>query len=437
MGIIKRKIPVISGLVGVLGDKVSIGDIVDALNSSLANTPLSANQGKVLEAKKAEKLDVTSALDSTDATKILSAEAGAMLSLVAATKLDNSSVSSVLSGVETEEALSADAGRYLNHLLDGRQDGMTYGGVLNPSQDSAPRVEESGVIYIITETGQFNLTDDEEWADGQAIRTLYAGDMIISNGITYSVNPGDPEAGTDDTYLLEASAWDIVDSSEAPDILRLSMIATSLKDGSLLPNATAVINAVSKFETSVKNEFPELVVDEDLVIRNNTITTSREIADNAVVGNMVTVFNGDGTYDEFDGAVVTNAAKGKVSLVGGAGLFDGKEAKVSYLAKNIETAETMGALVPLYSYPNWYDGDANYAWKPFIDAVKANPLTEVIAIINENAPSANIFRDDTVRNPLSTHRQYLQPVYLLQQKILIKLLQYQSMKFLQFLLTFP
>ena len=42
--------------------------------------------------------------------------------------------------------------------------------------------------------------------------------------------------------------------------------------------------------------------------------------------------------------------------------------------------EDLKILIPLYSYPNWYDND--YVWQKLIDTKKANPDVEIVAIVN-------------------------------------------------------
>ncbi len=42
--------------------------------------------------------------------------------------------------------------------------------------------------------------------------------------------------------------------------------------------------------------------------------------------------------------------------------------------------EDLKILIPLYSYPNWYDND--YVWQKLIDTKRANPDVEIVAIVN-------------------------------------------------------
>ena len=44
--------------------------------------------------------------------------------------------------------------------------------------------------------------------------------------------------------------------------------------------------------------------------------------------------------------------------------------------------EDLKILIPLYSYPNWYDNE--YVWQGLIDTKKANPDAEIVAIVNPN-----------------------------------------------------
>ena len=50
--------------------------------------------------------------------------------------------------------------------------------------------------------------------------------------------------------------------------------------------------------------------------------------------------------------------------------------------------EDLKILIPLYSYPNWYDND--YVWQKLIDTKRANPDVEIVAIVN---PSNGHFRE--------------------------------------------
>jgi len=45
--------------------------------------------------------------------------------------------------------------------------------------------------------------------------------------------------------------------------------------------------------------------------------------------------------------------------------------------------EDLKILIPLYSYPNWYDGD-NYIWKKIIDLQAKYPNAQMVAIVNPN-----------------------------------------------------
>jgi hypothetical protein len=50
-------------------------------------------------------------------------------------------------------------------------------------------------------------------------------------------------------------------------------------------------------------------------------------------------------------------------------------------------------LIPLYSYPNWWDED-NYVWKRLIDAKNQYPYCNIIAIINPNNGDFNSSNSD-------------------------------------------
>ena len=41
-------------------------------------------------------------------------------------------------------------------------------------------------------------------------------------------------------------------------------------------------------------------------------------------------------------------------------------------------------LIPLYSYPNWYDGNTGYKWQKLINLKKLHPKVNIVAIVNPN-----------------------------------------------------
>jgi len=319
--ILRRQIPVVNGLVGILAGKVEIQDIVDTLLSSVINIPLSAKQGKTLEDKKMEKVDVVNGLLSISGENPLSAGIGRELASIFESKVSSTSIENSLGSDDAERVLAAAQGKILHDMVSGRQDGMEYGGTLDLANASnLPAVDKGGFLYVVSVSGQLN---------GLSANT---GDMIVSNGVTYIEHPEETDSETGDVitpayteYL--ASSWDIVDSSENPDILRVGDKQVTPAQVAKLAIGGIVKSLIDAMLEEVRAAKRYLVCDANKVIADDKFHIGSSPQDNCVIGDIVYVDMLNGTYDEWEGVSIDNQ---EVTLVGANGRYDGKKAKVSY-----------------------------------------------------------------------------------------------------------
>jgi len=82
-----------------------------------------------------------------------------------------------------------------------------------------------------------------------------------------------------------------------------------------------------------------------------------------------------------------------VWLAGCGGGSDG----ITELSAEENDVTTRKVLLPLYSYPNWYDGNDSYAWYPLIAAKTADSRSRITAIINPENGHFSECNDDFAR----------------------------------------
>lgn len=299
--LLKRSIPSINGLQEELDAKLVTEHIVDGLASTEAEHALSANQGRILEDKKLDKTDVVDGLISTSTIKALSANQGRILSELAGTKIDKTSIIDALNVTDTDVPLSANQGVVLLGLINGSASGLQYRGLWDAFTTTIlPSATGAGDFYIILASGTiFGLE-------------MAAGDMIISNGATDG---------------LSSAGWDKIDNTESADILRTGDIETVVvADSTDIITGGAVVDYLNSVKADTLASQPRVIVDR-IDITGNVATLSQEPIEGYILDDKVTIYNGDGTYDEWEGVTVTGSS---MAIDDAGTTYDGKPCKVTY-----------------------------------------------------------------------------------------------------------
>ena len=199
---------------------------------------------------------------------------------------------------------SAEAVKSLQLQIDGMANGLEYIGTFDPSAGKWPANVTQGNFFKVAGTGTIN---------GIKLNT---GDMIIANKIVAG-----PTAVAD---------WDVVDNTEAADILRdadvidnSNMTVEPLKIPTRKSVGTAITDAVAAVTIKVKVE--------TATISGNQITLTHEPVSKVVMMDeaIIEVDSANGVYDTWEGVAVV----GNVATLSGASTvqYDGLSAKVTYL----------------------------------------------------------------------------------------------------------
>lgn len=302
MGKLLRSIPSIKGLQEELDLKLLIENVEDGLTSTEIAHALSANQGRVLEEKKLDKTDIVNSTTITDATKVLSAAQGKALADLIADRVEISSIVDALDSTDTAAPLSANQGRILASMINSTTSGLRYKGLFDAAAASQfPAATEAGDWYRVSTTGT---------VDGLE---LTAGDMVISNSTT---------DGT------ESSRWDKIDNTESADILRTDDVVTTVNQDNNIVTGGAVVNYLNAQLATVTGTIPSLEVETAAAISGDNVVLAHEPLNGVLLDDKVTIYNGDGTYDEWDGLTIVGNV---LTITGAAGEYDGKTCKISYL----------------------------------------------------------------------------------------------------------
>jgi len=325
--LLKRSIPSIDGLQEELDTKLVIEHIVDSLDSTETEFALSANQGRVLQDKKLDKLDIVDSLDSESITKVLSANQGRVLAEIAGTKINTASIVNDLTSDSTSEPLSAYQGKVLLGLINSSASGLQYRGAFDAEgATDLPTATAAGEFYIVS--------SDNADVHGLELKTR---DMLISSGATDGTN---------------ASGWDKIDNTEAGDILRQEDVSSEITEGSTsVVNGQAVIDYLAATKGDALSAQPRVIVDRQ-IITGNVVTLAHEPIEGVIVDDKITIYNENGTYDEWEGATVT----GNSMTIDDAGdTYNGRTCKVTYTYKFVP-------VTPKFKYATLEDryGNAGY-----------------------------------------------------------------------------
>ncbi len=277
MPLLKRNIPSIKDLDPALAAKVNISSIVNDVVTGGTQVPLSAEQGKELKQQIDQKVNVSDIVD--DLT---------------------TGGSNVPASAETVKALKA--------LIDGMSNGLEYKGAFDASIGSWPSDPSQGDFYKVSVAGTVGGVD------------LNVNDMIIAN--------------KDVSGASATADWDVIDNTEAADILRLADILTAADLGGAaaaddkVPSQKAVKTYVDNAIASVGGGEPKIKVDKSLSISGDGFTTTYTPKDGVVFMDVAIIDNGDGSYDEWEG-IDFSGANG--TLVGANSAYNGKTLKVTYM----------------------------------------------------------------------------------------------------------
>lgn len=295
MALLQRSIPTVSGLSGKLARRVDIDGVVDSFLSTLVNVPLSANRGRLLESKKAERLDIVDNLESDSLLSPLSANQGSILDGLIQERLETNSVYDGLDSSSVYDALSAKQGKVLSDLIILRTNGVSYGGAVS---DVSSHSYQNNTFYVVSQEGTISSLN----------YYVYPGDMIV--------------VGQDGDMA-------VVDSSESEDILRESNKTQGKEDISKVVTGAVAILIVADAIEVLMNSIIEMVVDKDVTVTGDTFELSRTPKNGLVVSSMAYITKPDGTYDEYDLVSVSGKT---VTLIGAGGAYDGMLAKASYFS---------------------------------------------------------------------------------------------------------
>lgn len=277
MPLLRRTIPSIKDLQPQLAAKVNISSIVNDLVTGGTTVPLSAEQGKELKSQVDQKVNTADIVD--DLT---------------------TGGSTVPASAETVKSLKA--------LIDGMSNGLEYKGQFDASTGSWPTDPSQGDFYKVSVAGTVGGVD------------LNVGDMIIANK-----NVAGASATAD---------WDVIDNTEAADILRLADILTATDLGGVnaaddkVPSQKAVKTYIDNQVQALGGGEIKMKVDKALTISGDGFTTTYAPKDGVVVGDVAIIDNGDGSYDEWEG-ITFSGANG--TLISANSAYNGKTLKVTYL----------------------------------------------------------------------------------------------------------
>ena len=277
MPLLKRNIPSIKDLDPALAAKVNISSIVNDLVTGGTQVPLSAEMGKELKQQVDQKISTSDIVDH------------------------------LTTGGSTVPA-SAETVKILKALIDGMSSGLDYKGQFDASGGAWPSDPSKGDFYKVSVAGTVGGVD------------LNVNDMIIAN--------------KDVSGASATADWDVIDNTEAADILRLADILTATDLGGTnavddkVPSQKAVKTYVDNAIASVGGGEPKIKVDKALSISGDGFTTTYAPKDGVVFMDVAIIDNGDGSYDEWEG-VTFSGANG--TLTGASSAYNGKALKVTYM----------------------------------------------------------------------------------------------------------
>ncbi len=277
MPLLQRTVPSIKDLVPSLGAKVNTADIVNDTTSGGTTVPLSAEQGKDL------KTEIGTKVSTGDIINDLVTGGGAV-------------------------PLSAEQGVILKGLINAMSNGLEYKGLFDASVGVWPADPSQGDFYKVSTAGTINGVD------------LGPGDMLISNG--------------DVVGASAAADWDVIDNTEAADILRWGDVSTAIDLGgagasdTIIASQKAIKQYVDDMVAALGGGEVKVKVDKNKLISGDTFTTTFEPKDGVVFMDVAVVDNGDGSYDEWENISFSGTTG---TLVGASSAYDGKTCKITYI----------------------------------------------------------------------------------------------------------
>lgn len=277
MPLLQRTVPSIKDLAPTLGAKVNTGDIVNDVVTGGTTVPLSAEQGKTLKLEVDAKISTTSIVDDL-----------------------------VTGGVAVP--LSAEQGVTLKALIDAMSNGLVYRGLFDASVGTWPSDPSQGDFYKVSVAGTINGVD------------LSSGDMLIAN--------------KDVTGASAAADWDVIDNTEAADILRWGDLSTAIDLGgagasdTMIASQKAIKQYVDDMVAALGGGEVKVKVDKNKLVTGDTFTTTFAPKDGVVFMDVAIINNGDGSYDEWENISFSGTTG---TLVGAASAYDGKTCKITYI----------------------------------------------------------------------------------------------------------
>lgn len=272
MPLLQRTIPSIKDLGLTISSKVNIVDIVNDLVSGGTTVPLSAEQGKILKQEVDSKVSTSDIVDD-------------------------------LTTGGSGKVLSAEQGVVLKSLIDSMSNGLVYKGLFDASTGELPSDPSQGDFYKVSNAGTIKGVD------------LNPGDMIISN--------------KDVSGASSVEDWDVIDNTEAADILRWGDVSTDVKLGGGSPS-DAVLSSQKAIKQYVDDTAAaiKVKVDKNRAISGDSFTTTFIPKDGVVFMDVAIIDNGDGSYDEWENV---SFSENRGTLVDASSAYDGKTCKVTYL----------------------------------------------------------------------------------------------------------
>jgi hypothetical protein len=199
---------------------------------------------------------------------------------------------------------SAESVKNLQLQIDGMANGLEYISTFDASSGTWPSNVTQGNFFKISVAGIIDGID------------LNIGDMIIANKIVAGVTT--------------VADWDVVDNTEAADILRdADVIASKFMtvDPDKIPTRKAVGDAITDAVAAVTIK----VKVETITISGNQLTLTQIPVSGVIFNNeaVIEIDPTNGVYDPWEGVTIT----GNVATLSGASTvqYDGLSAKVSYL----------------------------------------------------------------------------------------------------------
>ena len=199
---------------------------------------------------------------------------------------------------------SASAVKNIQDQINSMANGLEYIGTFDASTGKWPSNVGQGNFFKVSVAGTIDGIN------------LNPGDMIIAN-----------KAVTGDTVVQD---WDIIDNTEAPDIIREGNVNSSDADLTIDPNKLTSRDIIRQNIQSAVAAVTIKVAVESLTVSGNQLTLSHIPVSNVVLMNeaIIEVDASNGVYDTWEGVSVSGTT---ATLTGATGQYDGQTAKVSYL----------------------------------------------------------------------------------------------------------